>query len=360
MSEILDIFSTDPFFKVANLSEALIKRPMVPYALGAMNLFQEMPLTVDRVAIEELDMRVGLAGMTPKNGPGMPITMDKRKGRIFEVPTFELNAEVWASDVAGVRDFGSPTALQTVQNLVFRETDKIMQGFLEPTYEYLRMQSIKGYMGQITSAGVVDSNIDLCSSDYFGVTRATDLDVDFTTSTAATLIGYMDTIRDRVLAGLGGIPYTGLVGILSPTLYRALKANSVVQDQLKYAYMGQGEAAKTLKNLGPNNTADVLAGVPSFEYQGITWVEYTVSLGFGLAGAVPFITAGDGVVFPTGVPGMFVRYNAPATFVETINTPGLPVTAKTELKRMGRGVDIAVQSRPLFLNTRPGAVVRLY
>ena len=360
MTEILDIFSTDPFFKVANLSEALIKRPIVPAALGAMNLFTEMPLTTDRVAIEELDMRVGLAGMTPKNGPGMPITMDKRKGRIFEVPTFELNAEVWASDVAGVRDFGSPSALQTVQNLVFRQTDKIMQGFLEPTFEYLRMQSVLGYMGQITAAGVVDSNVDLCSSDYFGVTRATALDMDLTTSTVATLLGYCDTIRDRVLAGLGGIPYTGIIAICSPTFYRALKANSVVVDQLKYAYMGQGAAAKMLHNLGPNTTADVLAGIPSFEFQGITWIEYSVSLGFGLGGAVPYITAGDAVAVPVGVPGMFVRLNAPATFVETVNTPGLPVTAKTELKKMGRGVDIAIQSRPLFLNTRPGACVRLY
>lgn len=358
MANILDIFSSDPFFSVANLSEALIKRPIAPSLLGAMNLFTELPLTVDRVAVEELNMQVGLVPTGHKNAPGVPITEDKRTGRILEVDTYTANTEVWASDVANVREFGTPDALRTVSNAVFMKTDKLTQGYFEPTFEFLRMQSIRGYIGKVTAAGTADTATDLCT--LMGVTRATALDMDLTSGTAATVIGYTDTIRDRVLTGLGGVPFTGIVAICGRDFYRGLKKNAIVLDYLKYAYAGQGAAARNLHNLGPNNTQDMLAGVPSFEWQGVTWVEYTMSLGFGLGGAIEYIPAAEAIAIPAGVPGQFVRFNAPAAYVETINNPGLPLTAKTELKRMGKGVDIEVQARPLFFNSRPGSVVRLY
>lgn len=360
MADILDIFSSDPFFKVANLSEALIKRPAVPQALGAMNLFTELPLTTDRVAIEELNMRVGLASYTNKNGPGTPVTQDKRTGRIIEVPAIEMNAEVWASDVAGVRDFGSPDALKTVQGEVFRVTDKIQQGFYEPTFEFLRMMAVRGYIGDPSTPTTGGSLYNLCT--VMGVSRAADVNMaaGAGSGTAATQIGYADTIRDEIVKGLGGIPFSGILAICGRDFFRALKKNSVIRDDVKTVNTGLGMGSALLQNLGPNNTADMLAGIPVLNWQGITWMEYSLALGLGSGSTVEYVPAAEAVAIPTGVPGQFVRFNAPASFVETINTPGLPLTAKTELKRFGRGVDIALQARPLFFNSRPGASVRLY
>lgn len=362
MATVLDIFSSDPFFQTAQLSEALIKRPAVPMALGAMNLYQEMPLTVDRVAVEELNQEVGLVPTGHKNAPGTAVTEDKRTGRILEVDTYTANAEVWASDVAGVREFGSPDALRTVQNAVFRKTDKLAQGYFEPTFEYLRMMGIRGYIGKIDSTGTPTTATDLCT--VMGVTRATDLNMaaGAGSSTAATQIGYADTIRQRIVEKLGGVPFSGILAVCGRTFFRNLKANSVLLDHIKYAEMGKGMSnSALLQNLGPSNTADMLAAIPVINWQNITWVEYSLALGMGLnSGSVEFIPAAEAVAIPTGVPGHLVRFNAPASYVETINLPGLPLTAKSELKRMGKGVDIEIQARPLFFNSRPAASVRLY
>jgi Phage major capsid protein E len=61
----------------------------------------------------------------------------------------------------------------------------------------------------------------------------------------------------------------------------------------------------------------------SFEYAGILFEEYR-----GRVGSVDFTDASKAYFFPVGVPGLFRQYNAPADFVETANTIGLPRYAK--------------------------------
>jgi Phage major capsid protein E len=356
-AQVLDIFGSD-MFKMANLTMALNKRPTVPMAVGKMGLFTEQPLTTDNVVIEELNEKVGLLPYTHKNGPGTIITADKRTGRPFTVPTIEANAEVWASDVAAVRAFGMPDALQTVAGKVMEVTDRARTNRFEPTFEFLRVKSLAGYIGDPgTPATPI---LDLCAE--MGVTRATALNMaaGAGSATVATQIGFADTIRERVVTGLGGIPFTGIVALCGRAFFRALKTNAVVRDDVKTVNFGLGMQAVLLQNLGPNNTQQMLDATPVLNWQGITWIEYSLSLGLGVGGAVEFIPSAEAIAFPTGVPGQFVQWNAPAAYIETINTPGLPLYAKSELKKFGKGVDIALTSRPFFMNSRPSASVRLY
>jgi Phage major capsid protein E len=64
-------------------------------------------------------------------------------------------------------------------------------------------------------------------------------------------------------------------------------------------------------------------GEGSFEYCGIVFEEYRGRVGTG-----DFTDASKAYFFPVGVPGLFRQYNAPADFVETANTIGLPRYAK--------------------------------
>jgi hypothetical protein len=61
----------------------------------------------------------------------------------------------------------------------------------------------------------------------------------------------------------------------------------------------------------------------SFEYGGIVFEEYRRRVG-----TVDFTDANKAYFFAVGVPGLFRQYNAPAHFVETANTIGLPRYAK--------------------------------
>src|SRR5918992_763488 len=80
----------------------------------------------------------------------------------------------------------------------------------------------------------------------------------------------------------------------------------------------------------------------SFEYSGIVFEEYR-----GRVGTVDFTDASKAYFFPVGVPGLFRQYNAPADFVETANTIGLPRYAKQAAdQQFARWVMLHVQSNP--------------
>jgi hypothetical protein len=92
----------------------------------------------------------------------------------------------------------------------------------------------------------------------------------------------------------------------------------------------------------------------SFEYGGIVFEEYR-----GRVGTVDFTDASKAYFFPVGVPGLFRQYNAPADFVETANTIGLPRYAKQAVdQQFARWVMLHVQSNPLPICTRPRVLIK--
>jgi hypothetical protein len=78
----------------------------------------------------------------------------------------------------------------------------------------------------------------------------------------------------------------------------------------------------------------------------------------GRVGTVDFTDA-EAYFFPVGVPGLFRQYNAPADFVETTNTIGLPRYAKQAVdQQFARWVMLHVQSNPLPICTRPRVLIK--
>jgi hypothetical protein len=62
---------------------------------------------------------------------------------------------------------------------------------------------------------------------------------------------------------------------------------------------------------------------------------------------------------PSGVSDLFVTNYAPADYMETVNTNGLPYYAKQEVMRMDKGVEIESQSNPISICTRPRSIIKL-
>jgi Phage major capsid protein E len=66
----------------------------------------------------------------------------------------------------------------------------------------------------------------------------------------------------------------------------------------------------------------------------------------------------DGTV-PVGAPALFRQYNAPADFVETANSIGLPRCAKQAVdQQFARWVMLHVQSNPLQICTGPRVLIK--
>ncbi|MCB1718608.1 MAG: major capsid protein, partial [Candidatus Competibacteraceae bacterium] len=67
----------------------------------------------------------------------------------------------------------------------------------------------------------------------------------------------------------------------------------------------------------------------------------------------------EAYVVPRNVPGLFITRFAPADYMETVNTMGLPIYSKSEPMKMNRGIEMEAQSNPIHLCTRPNAVIKL-
>ncbi|WP_300908374.1 major capsid protein [uncultured Desulfovibrio sp.] len=67
---------------------------------------------------------------------------------------------------------------------------------------------------------------------------------------------------------------------------------------------------------------------------------------------------GNPYSYPVG-PGIWKMYHAPADWMETVNTIGLPYYARMDAKPRSRGYDLEVQSNPLTLCIYPEALVEL-
>ena len=91
-----------------------------------------------------------------------------------------------------------------------------------------------------------------------------------------------------------------------------------------------------------------------FRFGDVFWEEYR-----GQVGAQKFIADGEAYLIPEGVSDLFVTHYAPADYMETVNTIGLPYYAKQEVMDFNKGIMVETQSNPISLCTRPRAVVKL-
>jgi hypothetical protein len=96
-----------------------------------------------------------------------------------------------------------------------------------------------------------------------------------------------------------------------------------------------------------------------FVFQGIVFEEYLGSATDADGNERKFIVEGDVRFFPLGTTSSFFDYSAPADFMETVNTLGLPKYAKQAIDaKFARYVDIHTQMNPLPICVRPALLVR--
>src|SRR5919106_683117 len=292
----LDIFSSSAFSMVA-LTDAINKMPYVPGRIGQLGLFRE-------------------------------------QGVSTTVPHVALEDTILADEVQNVRAFGSESMLEGVQNVVNQRLSE-MASKMDATLEHLRVGAIKGQILDADGTAVI---YDLFTE--FGVTAYTEIDFDLDAASPApgVIKKKCHDIRRKVEDELGAQPYDHVHAICGADFFDDLITHSEVERAyeryLDGAFLRQGQARG------------------SFEYAGILFEEYR-----GRVGTVDFTDASKAYFFPVGVPGLFRQYNAPADFVETANTIGLPRYAKQAVdQQFARWVMLHVE--PGMLWRCPGSSCR--
>lgn len=336
---MLDIFNADPF-SVYSLTEAINDVPFVPGHIGKLGLFSTASISSLTVAIESKGGVLTLVAPSPRGGPGQTIDKRKRNMRSLIVPHFQTDDAIMADEVQGVRAFGSETELETVMGKVDEKMDEHVINF-GVTEEFHRIGAIKGI---ITYAD--GTTLDLFNE--FGVAQEAevDFDLDNANPAAGILRQKCAQIYRKIAENLGGVPFSGVRAEVGDAFFDDL----IAHPEVRASYLAQTEASELRRGYVDNGQSGVFG---TFEFGNIIWENYR-----GAIGGTPFIDTHKAHFFPTGAPGLFKTYYAPADYVETVNTKGKRIYMKQILMPNGKGIDIEVQSNALQLCLRPKTLMK--
>ncbi len=326
----LDVFAADGF-TVASLTAAIQDAPYVPGTIAGSGLFREEGITTTNVQIESDGKTLGLVANAQRGSVAPHVAGDKRKLRAFITTHLPQTGHITADEIMNLRAFGSQSELETVQGYVNQRLAKFRRN-LDATTEHLLIGAVKGTILDADGSTVIYNLF-----TEFGVTQNT---VAMALGTQATnLRGKSLDVLEKIEDELGGLSFTGVTAWCGKTFWRDL----INHDKVKETYLAS-QGAATLRGDAREE----------FEFGGITWKRYR-----GKVAGVAFVGDDEAYAVPVGVPDLFLLHYAPADYVETVGTVGLPYYAKQEMGRMGKSVDVEAQSNPLPLCTRPKAVIKL-
>lgn len=326
----MDVFNDDAF-RVTTLSASISEAPFQPTRLVELGLFQNEPIETTE-AWFELDgdtLKMVKAGV--RGAPGEHKVRDKSKAVALVAKHLKRDDSLMADEVQNLRAFGSESEVESAVARVQRIGAKHRRD-IETTIEYHRMGAIKGQILDADGTTVLDNLF-----TKFGVSQQTH---DMNLEVAGTEVR-VEVVKAKRKSEdvLGAAPMRGFRAFCGDGFFDAFISHANVK--AAYERWMEGEM---LRN-------DPRGG---FSFGGVIWENYR-----GSVGGVPFVGTDDSYLVPEGVPDLFICNFAPADYMETVNTPGLPFYLKTEPKRMNTGVDIQVQSNPLAVCTRPRAVIKL-
>jgi hypothetical protein len=334
MDNVLDVFNSDAFSFVA-LTDAINKIPFAPSRASTVVDWNEQGVTTTSIEFEQVENVLTLINPSPRGGPGDTRAKPKRNVETMAIPHYELNGGVNADEVQGVRAFGQGSIMQTVQNKI-GEVQAVQAQDFDATLEYQRIGALSG----IVLNGDATTYVNLFTK--FNVTPQTEVDfnLDSTADDGALLATCSAVVRGMARA-LGGTQFQGVYAFTSDTFWDALMKNT----ERRKTYQAQNAA-----QLRDGNAWS------TFSYGGITFENYRG--GVGTEEGTPFIPTDKAWLFPVGVPRLFRTVYAPADYVETVNTVGLPRYSRVTPWENQKGVGIDSQMNALSYCTRPRALFK--
>jgi hypothetical protein len=330
----MDIFAQDAF-STTSLTATINEVPegqAVPTQVDA--LFTDVEgITTTSVAVEKQGDTLALVANTPRGAPGAPVSIDRRAVLNFTAAHLPARGAVLADEVQNVREFGSETALQQILTKVAQKLGKMRRN-LQATNTWHRIGAIKGI--------VLDSDgtSTICNLfTQFGVAQQTQgMALGTSTTKVRGKITTAQNLAEDVIGDSGLI--RGWLALCGRGFFANLVDHEVVAEAYKYQ---MGEMLRAGGNvLGQG-----------FVFGDVTWQKI-----YGKVGSQLFIGDTDAYLIPI-VDGLFISRFAPAPYMETVNTLGLPYYAKQKLMDFDRGVELEALSCPVHLCTKPRAVIKL-
>lgn len=331
---LADVFNSD-IFSTISLTEAINKLPRKHSVLGDMGIFQQESITGIVAMVEENNGKLSLVQSASRGTRASEQTRSKRKARPFSVPHLPQFDSIRADELLGIRDFGSVEGLKSVAKVV-NDRQQQMKDDMEITKEYQRCGAIQGLVKDADGSTIYDF------FSEFGITEE-EFEFDFVSATPTVKFKTRcQEVLRRIQLSLGATRFTKVIGICGDEFWDAM----IVAPEVEKIYLNWD--SQFLQNL---QTDIQNPSARMFPFGGIHWMNYSGAI--GTESMIPddvcrFVVQGAGDVYK--------EINAPANFVETVNTPGLPFYSKQERQPFDMGIDLHSQSNPLIMPTRPAVL----
>lgn len=335
----LDVFRSDAF-NMISMTNAIRDIKTVPGFLASLGIFTPKPITTESFEIEQVgDGTLALVPTTERGSPRSGIGRDRRSMRNFSTVRLRQYDTLRASEIQGVRAFGSETEVEAMQGIVADRQGKLLRR-LNLTHEYHRLNAINGIVYDADGATVIRNFY-----TEFGITPPTEIAFNWAAKTDVTGFIKQNVIRPMMRA-LGGrwTPGARILALCDDVFYDALLANS----EVRTSYLNW-QAAQDLRGaLGK--------AFDSFSFGNVEWVNYrgtddnsTVALA---SGKCRFI--------PVGIPDVFQSVYSPGESFEVVNTLGQEVYSKIVPDPSGYNefVEIDVASYVLHMCCAPQALLQ--
>ncbi len=329
MAEIA-IFEDDAF-SVSSLTAAINDQEYLPGRISSLGLFREEGISTLTVQIEKDGDTLALVPAGERGTSGLVVGGTKRQLIPFNTVHLPERFTIKADEIQGIRAFGTRSELQAVQDVVNKRLAKARRQ-LDATHEFQRMGALNG---QVLDADGKTVLLDIYKT--FGVQR----------KKLPMGLGNPDT-ELRVRAGealdmqeeaLGSITSSGSRAFCGKNFWNKL----IVHKSVKETYLNTMQAASLRGDARE-----------SFEFGGIVWERYR-----GKIAGMSFVHDDKALLIPEGVPDLYISSFAPADYMETVNTQGIPYYSKIEPLPFNKGVAGEAQSNPLHMCTRPLAQILL-
>lgn len=348
-----EIFNDDAFSLVA-MTAAINNIDHVPGRAGQLAFAGVGEgVATTSVAIESKDEALTLIQTSLRGAPAPKEKSDKAKLRNVNIPQVKLEDTIGAHQIQGVRQFGSTDALVGAQDVVNTQMGKMSRRH-DLTIENLRLGALRGLIKD--ADGSTLQNL----FTLFEITNDNSGDGGGATDAAPKVFSYdldspssdSDDIRIKNMAVIRWIKRHAKTIIPGGAGYHAFCSDSffdalISREDVKRVY--ENSAEQQIR-LGKNYEFGI------FEFGGVVYENYQGTDD----GTTVTIADGTASVFPVGIPGLYAEYFAPADFMETVNTIGLPRYAKVAPDlRFNQFVEVHTQQNPLPLCLRPNTLVTL-
>lgn len=326
----IEIFNDDAF-SVSSLTAAINEQEYLPGRISSLGLFREEGITTLTVQIEKDGDTLALVPAGERGTSGLVVSGTKRNLIPFNTVHLPQRFTIKADEIQGIRAFGSRSELQAVQDAVNKRLAKARRQ-LDATHEFQRMGALNG---QILDADGSTVLLDIYKT--FGVTRKK-MPMGLNNAETELRVKCGDAL-DLQEEALGSITSSGSRALCGKNFWNKL----VVHKSVKETFLNSQQAAALRGDARE-----------SFEFGGIVWERYR-----GKIAGVTFVHDDKALLIPEGVPDLYISVFAPADYMETANTEGVPYYSKIEPLPFNKGMAGEAQSNPLHLCTRPLAQILL-